>query len=151
MKIEQLLQYRDALLRQAHVANLAYAYQRLRDLSDRLALVGLRGAVTLRLGDPTDEESVPQLLSDEDRQAVIDEHFVDEDVADLANIFGFLINGRPATELRFKLEDIAEHFLPRLRDDLVKAEVELDDDAPARKHVPDADIAGADADDVVGI
>ncbi|MDI1249112.1 MAG: hypothetical protein PSV13_09640 [Lacunisphaera sp.] len=54
MNFQQLLQQRDALLRQARLANTAYAYRRLDEFAGRIARARLHGAVTLRPGDPLD-------------------------------------------------------------------------------------------------
>ncbi len=118
MNFQQLLQQREALQRQARLANLAYAYDRLGVYGTRIAQAGLRGTATLRLADPDAEQPWPALLALNGSQAVIEEHFTEEDIAELADIVAFLteddrrvivfgweeLTARLQTELRAELE-----------------------------------------------
>ncbi len=90
MNFQQLLQQREALQREARLANLAYAYERLGIYGSRIAQAGLRGAATLRLADPDAEQPWPALIALNGSQAVIEEHFTEEDIAEFADIVAFL-------------------------------------------------------------
>jgi len=117
MNFHELLRRRDTLLRQAHLANVAFAYQWLGDLTARLARAGLRGRVRLHGGDPAGPHPWPRLEALEGSQAVLEEHFLDEDVIDLADILAFM-HGRTLEELEFRIEELGPQFLPRLRREL---------------------------------
>ncbi len=130
MKLSQLLLQRDVLLRQTLLANQAQAYVQLEALTTRLARAQLSGAVCLEPADPTAGEYWPTLTALEGSQAVIEEHFADSHIAELADLIAFL-TGRPDEETTFRLEDMAVIFLAPLRDKLQRAGVEFDPALPA--------------------
>ncbi|HWA27199.1 MAG TPA: hypothetical protein VG734_16200, partial [Lacunisphaera sp.] len=107
MQFHQFLHQRDSLLRQARLANVAFAYSRLAALSNRIARSRLRGLVVLRAGDAGDGQPWPHLIAETASQAVIEEHFLEEDVIDLADIIAFIDEGRRREELCFRLEELA--------------------------------------------
>jgi len=117
MNFHELLRRRDTLLRQAHLANAAFAYQRLDELTGRLARAGVRGRVRLLGGDADGQPSWPKLEALEGSQAVLDEHLLDEDVIDLADILAF-VHGRARSEAEFRIEELGPRFLPQLRREL---------------------------------
>jgi hypothetical protein len=120
MNFHQLLQQRDALLRQARLANTAYAYRRLGDFVRRIARAQLHGPVRLDPGDPAAERPWPSLTTLEGSQPVLEEHFLDEDIIELADILGFL--GRDVSAgVTFRLEELGGRFLPGLRRELEQA------------------------------
>jgi hypothetical protein len=123
MKFIQLLHQRDALIRQARLANVAFAYLRLSDFSARIDRARLRGAVTLHGGDPAADQPWPQLVADEGSQSAIEEHFLDEDVIELADILAFLHDTGPLAEFSFRLEDVGSCYLPRLWHELKLADI----------------------------
>jgi hypothetical protein len=130
MKLSQLLLQRDALLRQALLANLAQAYVQLEALVTRLDRAQLSGAACLEPADPEAGQYWPTLTALEGSQAVIEEHFADSHIAELADLVAFL-TGRPDEETTFRLEDMAVIFLAPLRDKLLRAGVEFDPALPA--------------------
>ncbi|MCX6953287.1 MAG: hypothetical protein NTV51_14130 [Verrucomicrobia bacterium] len=139
MKFHHLLHQRDTLLRQARLANLAFAYQRLADWAARIARARLQGAVTLQLADPSLDRHWPVLLAHDGRQSVLEEHFLDEDVGELADLLSFLHEGDGLTEFTFRLEELAARYLPGLRGELAQAGIAPDQSAPspedsAREH-----------------
>jgi len=77
MNFHQLLHQRDALLRQARLANSAYAYRRLGEFAGRITRAQLHGAVRLDSGDPDGERPWPGLTALDGSQAVLEEHFLD--------------------------------------------------------------------------
>ncbi len=125
MNVSRLLAQRNALLRQARLANLAYAYHRLSEYGARIARASLQGEVTLQLADPARENLWPTLTAYECSQAVIDEHFLDDDVAELADILVFLSEDLTATDFNFRLEELEPRFVPELKAELEAAGVDL--------------------------
>ena len=63
------------------------------------------------------------LVAREGNQSVIEEHFTDEDIAELADILTFLHEGEGLTELNFMIERLADRYLPNLRRELTQAGV----------------------------
>ena len=123
MKFDDLLNYRDELVRHARLANVAYAYQWLTDFRARIAQSGLRGEVMLRGADAEGHPRRPVLRAVDFSQAVVQEHFLDEEIAELAGVLAFTHNGSLIIELKFRLEEIAARFLPALRRELEESEV----------------------------
>lgn len=136
MKLQQLLQHRHAHLRHARLANVAFAYDELGRLSDRIVQAGLRGNVTLQPADLAEGRLWPVLASEEISPAVIEEHFLERDVLDLADLLAFVLN-RPATEsITFRLEELDRRFRPGLRRELEAAGIEWDQDPTAPAPAP---------------
>lgn len=133
MKLSTLLAQRPELLRQVRLANLAFAYQTLRDFAARVARAQLRGRVILRPVDPDEERYCVTLSALDTNQSLIEEHFSDEDLVILADVIGFA-TGHPTHELTFHIEQLSE-FLEPLRVDLAHAGV-LVDDQPQRIEEP---------------
>lgn len=129
MKLSQLLQQREALLRQSRLSNLAFAYWHLGRLVTRITGAGLRGNVRLQPADPGAERYWPVLTALEGSQSVIEEHFTDENVLELADLVSF-ITGDDKADTTFRLEDLAVKFLTPLQRQLQQAGVEFEPDAP---------------------
>ncbi len=131
MNFHHLLHQRTALLRQARLANLAFAWQRLDDWTQRIARARLRGEVTLQLADPAGDRAWPQLLARTGSQAVLEEHFIDEDIVELADILVFLAEDPQATEFSFQLEELGARFMPAIQHELTEAGVLVRQSAPS--------------------
>jgi hypothetical protein len=127
MKLSILLSQRQALLRQARLANLAFAYAKLGDFAGRIARARLTGEVSLRHAAPEAECYWATLTARAGRQSVIEEHFTDEDIMDLADVLAFT-TGKNDPELTFRLEELPEKFLAPLRDELEQGGVQLEAD-----------------------
>lgn len=125
MKFDDLLNYRDELVRHARLANVAYAYQWLTDFSARVAQSGLRGQVVLRGADTEGNAVRPVLQATDFSQAVVQEHFLEDEVAELANVLAFVHQGSLIIELKFRLEEVGPRFLPVLRRELEESDVLL--------------------------
>ncbi len=125
MKLSHLLLQREALLRQSRLANLALAYTQLAGLVTRISGARLRGKVCLQPADPATEQYCPMLTAMEGSQAVIEEHFTDENIGELADLIFFLSGGNDAGA-NFRLEDMAVEFLIPLQRKLEQAGVEFD-------------------------
>jgi hypothetical protein len=134
MKLSALLQQRQVLLKKVHLANLAFAYHSLAAFAARIARARLAGRVTLRPVAPAEERFWPMLQAHEGSQAVIEEHFSDEDLLDLADIISSS-TGDPTREVTFQLEELMETFALPLRAELEKHGVEIDFDGAARDAV----------------
>ena len=134
MKLSSLLSRRQALLNQARLANLAFAYQALSDFAARASRAGLRGAITLKSAAPEAERYCATLTAEEANQSVIEEHFTDDDLMMLADVVAFATGHRSedALEVHFQVDDIAEAYLLPIRADLERAGVKLD---PAASHI----------------
>ena len=134
MNYQHLLQQREALLRQARLANVAYAYARLRAFEERILRARLRGAVTLQLADPEAGRPWPVLISEDGRQAVIEEYFLDQDIFELADILRYIHEDPAMQECSFRFEDFGRRFLPALRRELLQAGLTLEAAAPPALH-----------------
>ncbi len=130
MNLSHLLQQREALLRQARLANLAFAFARLSDYAARIERAGLHGPVTLHAAEPEADRFWPTLVPHRGNQSVIDEHFLDEDIDELDEILLFLEDEGVEVDFTFDLEDLPHRYLPALRRELEKAGVALPADAP---------------------
>ena len=125
MKIDHLLQQRSTLLRQTRLANVAFVFAELGKFAERINRGGLRGQVTLFLADPAAQRAWPSLVADEGSQAVVDEHFLDTDVLDLADLLAFTAGQQPQRTFTFRLEEFDHRFRPALRQELEAAGVEF--------------------------
>lgn len=147
MNFDQLLQQRESLLRQARLANVAYAYRRLGEFAARIAGARLQGLVRLQAGDPAGDQPWPGLIALEGSQAVIEEYFLDEEIVELTDILRYLGEDLAATGVTFRLEELGARCLPGLRHELETAGIAKPPlhDRQARPDVlrlPDKDCAG---------
>lgn len=123
MNFHRLLQQREALLRTTRLANLAFAYARLGEFAARIERARLGGLVTVHPVDPAADRYCPVLVAHAGSQAVLDEHFLDEEVQDWADILEFLSQENEAVEFTFALEDMPGALLPWLRNELERGGV----------------------------
>jgi hypothetical protein len=126
MKLSFLLNQRRVLLQQAQLANLGFAYDRLSDFSGRIERGDLSGKVRLQHPALEGERYWSSLTALEGNQSVIEEHFTDEDITDLADIVAFS-SGKFELDITFRLEELAGRFLHPLRLHLRRAGVEFDE------------------------
>ena len=124
-KLSTLLTQRAALLQQARLANLAFSYHTLSEFAERIARAQLRGIVSLKHLAPDDGRYWPSLTALEGSQSVIEEHFTDEDIMELADVIGFTM-GQDALDLTFRLEEFGETFGVPLRAELEREGVAID-------------------------
>lgn len=127
MKLSALLSQRRTLLRQARLANLAFAYERLTDYVARVHRAKLTGNVCLRQTAPEADRFWASLTALQGSQAVLEEHFADEDIMDLADVIAYA-TGETELELTFPIEELQERFLAPVRNRLVAGGVILDRD-----------------------
>lgn len=125
MNISKLLATRQALLRQTQLANLAFAFSTLRNFAARIANARLRGAVKLRPADPADECYWATLTAVDCSQAVIEEHFSDRDLLELAEAMAYAVDAE-FSELEFRLEELEELYVAPLRERLQESGVNCD-------------------------
>jgi hypothetical protein len=130
MEINHLLRQRSALLRRTRLANVAYAYAELGAFAGRIERGNLRGAVTLHPADPAAGRAWPGLVAEEGSQAVLDEHFLEEELLDLADLLAFATGTEPGKAFSFRLEEFARRFRHPLRQELKGAGVELPEGKP---------------------
>ena len=117
-KLSTLLSQRQALLRQARLANLAFAYTTLLDFARRITRAQLSGRVVLKPAAPDTDRYWASLTALDCNQSVIEEHFADEDIMDLADVLAF-VTGNETLEVTFRLQDLAEAYLVPLRLELL--------------------------------
>lgn len=134
MNFHQLLHQREALLRKARLANAAFAYHELGLYAARIARGRLQGEVTLQPADPAADRPWPTLTANEGSQAVLEEHFLDQDIAALADLLAFLTEGKAATEYTFRLEELDSRFRTPLRGELAAAGIVLTPDEAATEN-----------------
>jgi hypothetical protein len=125
MKLSKLLSQREDLLRQARLANLAFAYHTLRDFAARIHRAALRGPVTLKPAAPDEDRYCATLTAHLCSQSLIEEHFTEEDLMLFGDVLGFA-TGHPNSELTFHLENLESDFIGDLRGELIRAGVQLD-------------------------
>lgn len=127
MNISKLLNARQTLLRQANLANLAFAHETLQTFWERIVRAQLRGRVNLRTADPSVERYWATLTAREFNQSLVEEHFTEEELTDYTDAIAYA-TGRPQFDLSFDIENFADHFLAPLRAALEQAGVETDTD-----------------------
>jgi hypothetical protein len=128
MKLSTLLTQRHTLVRQARLANLAFAYETLATFVARIVRARLQGTVVLKSPAPELEQFCATLTALHGSQAVLEEHFTDEDLLELADVISFLA-GTPVADETFRLEDVAEKFLAPLRAVLEREGIAIDEPA----------------------
>lgn len=125
MKLSALLASRPTILRQAALAHTAAAWLTLHRMSARIAQAGLAGVVRLRQDDPaSDETPWATLTSDEIRPSVLQEHFTEDDLIELADALAYATDASHA-DLEFPIEALGAYADPLLRT-LQKAGVTVD-------------------------
>jgi hypothetical protein len=125
MKLSQLLASRSAVLRQATLANAAFAYATLAGLDRRIRRARLAGPVHLIGIDPSLGRYAPQLIALAGNQSVIEEHFDETDLVRLADALAY-VSEPGLDEFEFRLEELMSRYAPSLRATLREAGVELD-------------------------
>jgi hypothetical protein len=126
MNFSKLLSSRQSLLRQAHLANLAYSYFTIRRLGDRVTNARLTGRVRLRPTSVSEDVTPASLTALAGNQSVLEEHFSDDDILQLVDSIEFALE-TTFSELDFEIDELASTYAPRLREALVCAGVVLDD------------------------
>lgn len=130
-RLSTLLTQRTDLLRQARLANLALAYATLEKLTTRVRQARLHGLVTLAPPRPEEERYLATLTALSGAQSVLEEHFVDEDLLELADLVAF-VTGHDEPEWTFPIEELGDRFLVPLRAELEREGIEIDRaDAPS--------------------
>lgn len=124
MNFSKLIEQREKLLREARLANLAFAYRELHSFAQRVARANLRGEVELREAAPESETHWATLTAIEGSQSVIEEHFTDEDIVELTDLIAYATDADDVCEL-FRIEDLHRHFAEPLRRELEQAGVEV--------------------------
>jgi hypothetical protein len=124
-KLSTLLNERRALLQKVRLANLAYAYATLQQFLRCIDRARLTGRVTLKHAAPQAERYWASLTALDMNQSVIEEHFSDEGIMELADVVSFL-TANEALEITFDLADLSEAFLVPLRTELEREGIVID-------------------------
>jgi hypothetical protein len=126
MKLSALLASRSTILRQAALAHTAAAWLTLQHASMRIAAAGLRGTVRLRQSDPGEDESVwATLTSDEINASVLEEHFTEDDLLEIAEAVAYATDADFA-DAEFLIETLGETYAAPLLASLQKSGVKID-------------------------
>lgn len=113
MDLHHLLQQRDAILRQARLANLAYAHQRLGEFSARLARAGISGPLRLEAAAP--EEGRPDAtLEAACSPAVVAEHFLEGELTEFAELLAFMRGAGDGEAQELAAAELESALLPAL-------------------------------------
>ncbi len=91
----------------------------------RIARGNLRGVATLHPADPDAGRAWPSLVAEQGSQSVLDEHFLEEELLDLADLLAFATGTELRSPLEFRLEDFDQRFRTSLRRDLEQAGIEV--------------------------
>lgn len=129
MKLNQLLDARETLQRQAGLANLAFAYETLREFAARIARGQLKGEVTLKSADADEDRYWATLTPKQGNASVIEEHFTEEELTDFADAVAFA-TGHEDFEATFLLEEFPQAFIAPLRAVLEQSGVVFDEEVP---------------------
>jgi len=124
-KLSTLLFRREALLRQARLANLAFAFATLQKIATRINCARLAGRVTLKHAAPEAERYWASLTAHDLNQSVIEEHFTDEDLMEMADVVSF-VTGNEALDITFAIDELDELFLQPVRRELEREGVTID-------------------------
>ena len=124
-KLNELLDAREALQRQASLANLAFAYDTLREFAARIARGQLKGEVNLKSADPDADRYWATLTAMGGSQAMIEEHFTEEDLSDFADAISYA-TGHEDFEATFPIQDFPQAFLAPLKTALEQSGVVFD-------------------------
>lgn len=124
-KLSLLLAQRPALLRQVRLAHVAFAHATLTTCAARIARARLSGMVTLCCADPDNDRFCAALTALDGRQSLIEEHFTDEDVRDLADVVAFVTCSKEL-EFTFELSELATRFLEPVRAELERSGIAID-------------------------
>lgn len=127
LRFNELLETREALQRQASMANLAFAYETLREFAQRIARARLKGEVNLKSADPDADRYWATLTARHGRQSLIEEHFTEEDLTDFADAISYA-TGHDDFEATFSIEDFPQAFLAPLRSALEQSGIVMDDE-----------------------
>lgn len=125
MKLSQLIAIRNTINLRANLANQAYAFLTLQRFAARIANAQLRGSVRMRPAAAEEHRYWATLTALQGSQAVIEEHFNEDDVEELADAITLARDGE-ADDCVFRLEDLERKFVVPLGLDLCKAGVDFD-------------------------
>lgn len=125
LKLSHLLAARQSLQQAAQLANLAYACHALSDFAARVERAGLTGLVRLESPEASEEGCWARLTALQANQSLIEEHFTDEDLMDLADTVAFVTDA-DVVAVTFRIEQLRELFVTPLRAALAQGGVELD-------------------------
>lgn len=125
IRFNELLDARESLQRHASLANLAFAYETLREFARRIRVGQLMGLVKLKSADPDADRYWATLTTLNGRQSMIEEHFTEEDLSDFADAISYA-TGHDDFEATFMIEDFPRAFLAPLRSALQRAGIVMD-------------------------
>ncbi|WP_052300452.1 hypothetical protein [Opitutus terrae] len=125
LKLSQLLVARQGLLQGAQLANLALAFHLLQEFATRIQRARLTGLVCLQSPEATEDGGWAELTALEGNQSLIEEHFTDEDLMDLADTVAYVTEA-DVVSVKFRIEQFYETFVAPLRAGLEQAGIAID-------------------------
>ena len=115
MNLQNLLRNRAALLRHARLANLAFAHEQLREFARQLQRAGVYGPVTILHADLRRSRLTPVLVASDASPAVVEEHFLEETIAQVADALRLLTQDGFHVRPVFTADELQECLLPLVR------------------------------------
>lgn len=125
MNLSKLLTHRESLRRQTYLANLGFAYLQLCEFQRRFARAGLRGPARVSTCKPEEERFCATFVVEECSPSVIEEHFTDIQVYELAEFLA-LAQPEQGPDFSFTIETFGERFIAPVRRELESAGVAVD-------------------------
>jgi hypothetical protein len=124
MDLLTLLASRDRLLEQARLANTAYAYVTIKRCSALARRARLSGLVRLQQPDPEEDRYWAELSSVFGNQSVLEEHFSEDDVTELADAVAFA-TGETPLDVTFEIGELEQRYAETLAQELQKSGVNV--------------------------
>lgn len=125
MNLSNLIASREKLVAQARLANMAFAYATLKRLAAVVARGHLSGVVRLQEPNEKEEHYWATLTAVSGSQAVLDEHFSDDDVAALVDAVAVATPGN-LLDVTISIEDLEHDYVVPLEVALRRAGVKLE-------------------------
>ena len=125
MNLSKLIASRESIVAQARLANMAFAYATLKRLSAVVARGQISGLIRLQEPNEKEERFWPALTALSGSQAVLDEHFSDDDVAVMADAVAVATPGN-SLDVTFQIENLERDYVIPLEVALHRLGVKLD-------------------------
>lgn len=135
MNLSKLLSRRESLRRQTYLANLGFAYLQLCEFELRFQRARLRGLARVSGCRPEEERYCATFTVEGCSPAVIEEHFTDTQVFELAEVLAF-VQPQHGTEFSFSVERFGAQVIAPVRRELEAAGIAVDS-LPPRTAVTD--------------
>lgn len=139
-KLCHLINARQHLLRCAHLANVAFAFQLLSGYATRIERARLSGLVNLKSAAADEETCWASLTALEGNQSLIEEHFTDEDLMDMTDAIAY-ITASDVVDLTFQIQHFADMFVTPVRAVLEQSGISVDAESCELEESSSSDLA----------